>query len=738
MLALKGMHCAGCAHNIEQALRALDGVRDAAVNLAAETASVTYDPDALSPADLVRAVEGAGYGATVLTGDARPAPDAQEPELLRARQRLVIAWAITGPLTLLMFAHMLGLYTIPGHAWWMVLLALPVLVGPGLGTYASALRGLRRSTANMDLLIMLGSGAAFMTGPLHLAGLGILNYAGVGAMIMAFHLTGRFVEAKARGRASQAIRKLMQLEPETARVLRDSEEVEVPLAEVEVGDLMLVRPGEKIPTDGVIERGESAVDESMATGEPMPITKREGDEVIGATVNQHGALRVRATRVGRDTFLAQVIRMVQEAQATRVPVQAFADRVTSVFVPAIVALAALTFAAWMVFPDLFRSVAQTASFALPWVNPDAGTLSLAVFAAVAVLVIACPCALGLATPTALMVGSGKGARSGILIRSGEAVQRMKDVSVIVFDKTGTLTAGRPTLTDVVPLGAARADDVLIWAASAEAPSEHPLARAVVQAGKDRDISNKESQHFEAVTGQGVRATIEAKSVLVGTRELMDAGGVDCAGAEDALAGLEAAAKTASVVAVDGRAVGVIAVADTLKEGAREAVAVLKDMGLDVAMVTGDNERTARAIAEAAGIERVLAGVMPDRKADEIKRLQGEGHTVAMVGDGINDAPALTQADVGIALGTGTDIAIESSDITLVRGDLAAVVSAVRLSRATFRKIKQNLWWAFGYNCLAIPLAMLGVLHPAIAEAAMALSSVTVVSNSATLEKVQID
>ena len=738
-LRITGMHCAACARTIGKALQAVNGVSAASVNFATEKAAVTCDPQLVAREELVRAVEDAGYG---VAGDEEGAAGAEaedpaEREMQAALRRMAFAWALSAPLIIVMALHMFRVYTVPGHEWLMVLLALPVLALVGFGTYSSALKSVRRLSPNMDVLIALGSGSAFLTGILNLWGLAIANYAGVGAMIMAFHLTGRYIEAKARGRASRAIRKLLELGAKAARVLRDGEEVEVPADEVEVGDVMIVRPGEKIPTDGEVVDGESAVDESMATGESVPVTKRKGDEAIGATVNQEGVLRVRATRVGRDTFLSQVIRMVEEAQQTRVPVQAFADRVTSYFVPAVVALALLTFALWLVFPGPLRAVAQSAGTFLPWVNVDLSPVSLAAFAAVAVLVIACPCALGLATPTALMVGSGMGAQNGILIRSGEAIQLMKDVRTILFDKTGTLTRGQPAVTDVVEMAGESPQEVLRWAASLEANSEHPLARAVLRRAEEEGIEPSKAEGFKAVVGKGVRGTVEGKDVLVGTRVLMDENGVDRSEAEERLRRLEEDAKTAMLVAVDGRVIGLLGIADTLKGGSAEAVAELKTMGFRVAMITGDNERTARAIAAQAGIDRVLAGVLPDRKAAEVRRLQDELGLVAMVGDGINDAPALAGADVGIALGTGTDVAIESSDITLVSGELSAVVTAVRLSRATFRKIKQNLFWAFFYNLVAIPVAMLGLLHPLIAEAAMAMSSVTVVSNSTLLQRADI-
>jgi len=735
-----GMTCQSCARSIAKALSSREGVLEAAVSFATEKAQVRYDPSIVGPADLVRTVKGLGYS---MSEEAKEqVTEAEEDESIRhmraAGRRAVYAWIATAPVILLMVSHMLGLYTAPGYEWLMVALALAVLAGPGRATYASALNSLRHGTANMDVLIMLGTAAAFVTGPLNLLELEVLNYAGVGAMIMAFHLTGRFVEAKARGRASQAIKRLLELGARSARVVRDGQEVEVPVAEVEVGDLIRVRPGEKIPTDGVVVEGESAVDESMATGESIPVAKRTGDEVIGATINQQGALKVKATKLGEDSFLAQVIRMVEEAQATTVPIQTLVDTITGYFVPAVVGLSVLTFILWLVFPGALHRVAAYASHVLPWVNPAASAVSLAVFAAVAVMVIACPCALGLATPTALMVGSGVGAQHGILIRSGEAIQAMRNAHTIVFDKTGTLTKGKPEVTDIVPVQGTGEMDVLHWAASLEASSEHPLAGAVVERARQENIQTEQVQDFQAVTGKGVEGRVRDAHVLVGSRTLMADNGVDCTPMEEMLQRLEAQAKTAILVAADGALVGAIAVADTPKEDSADAVAELKEMGFEVAMITGDNRRTGEAIAAHVGIDRVLAEVLPDQKLAEIRRLQNEVGLVAMVGDGINDAPALTQADIGIALGTGTDIAMESADITLVRGELSAVVSAIKLSRATLRKIKQNLFWAFVYNLVAVPVAMLGLLHPVIAEVAMAFSSITVVSNSSLLQRADIE
>jgi Cu+-exporting ATPase len=589
----------------------------------------------------------------------------------------------------------------------------------------------------MDMLIMLGTLASFLTGPTSFF-TSIANYAGVAAMIMAFHLTGRYIEAKAKGRASQAIRRLLELEAKTARVLQNGREVEVPIDEVVIGNIMVVRPGEKIPTDGIIIEGESGVDESMATGESMPVQKRIDDEVIGSTINQRGLLKIRATKIGKDTFLAQVIKMVEEAQGSKVPIQEFADRVTSYFVPAVLILATLTVVVWLAFPGVIGTIGVWASQFLPWVDPTLSVFSLAIFATVATLVIACPCALGLATPTVLMVGSGMGAENGVLIRHGEAIQTLKDIKVIVFDKTGTITKGEPEVTDIIPVKGFQGLEVLALAASVEKGSEHPLAEAIIRKAEEHELELSKIENFKAVTGRGIRGEIRGQStILIGNRKLMDEEGIDYGSFESELERLEKEAKTVVLVAKDKTCVGVIAEADTLKDDSVEAIAELEKLGLQTTMLTGDNRRTGEAIARKVGISKVLAEVLPDKKMAEIQRLQKEVGLVAMVGDGINDAPALTQANVGIAIGTGTDIAIEAGDIVLVRGNLSDVVKAYKLSRATFRKIRQNLFWAFFYNIIMIPFAMLGLAHPVIAEIAMATSSVTVVTNANLLRRTNI-
>jgi Cu+-exporting ATPase len=753
VLDVTGMHCASCAATVEKALAALEGVESAAVNISNHRATVTHVADRVALDDLRGAVEAAGYGvATVERADGgrrlareRDRLEEDQRKVAEARRRMWGAWALTLPIIVWMIPHMFFGVMWPSARVFdvgMLVLAAPVLFLWGWPTVRGGFRGLLHRTPTMDTLIAIGSTVAFATGFVALAhDLGwaprLLNYAGVGGMIMAIHLTGRYVETKARGRTSAAIQKLLSLEAKTARLLRNGTEVEVPIEDVDVGDIMVVRPGEKIPTDGEVVGGHSSVDESIATGESLPVEKSEGERVIGATINKQGVLRVRATGVGEDTFLANVIRMVEEAQGTKVPIQAFADRVTAVFVPTVLAIAAATFLAWLAFPGALRDVAGWAAGFLPWVDPGLSTLSLAIFAAVAVLVIACPCALGLATPTALMVGTGLGAENGVLFRSGAAIQTLREVDTIVLDKTGTITRGEPGVTDVIAVAGLEATEVLRFAAGAESGSEHPLGEAIVAEAKRRGLELDRPDRFEALVGSGVQATVAGRNVLVGSKRLMADRGIGVDGLAADLSRLEDEAKTAMFVAVGERLAGVIAVADTLKDDSRDAISRLKGFGLETVMLTGDNERTAKAIAAEVGIDRVVAQVLPDQKVDVVKRLQDEGRNVAMVGDGINDAPALKSAQVGIAIGTGTDIAIESADVTLVQGDLSAVVRAIRLSRATFRKIRQNLFWAYFYNVIAIPVAILGFLHPAIAEAAMAFSSINVVHNSARLRKVDL-
>ncbi len=742
-LPIGGMTCASCVAHVEKGLEEVPGVTRVAVNLATERATITYLPGTASLKDFKKAVADTGYKVLEMEAAAgEDEVDQEERKMARALFRMRVAWAFTVPIVIWMFAEMFFGIVWPNATIFnlgMIVLALPVLFWVGWPTYRGAWAAVSHKHANMDTLIALGTGVSLLTGPAWFF-TPVANYAGVSAMIMAFHLTGRYIEESAKGRASQAIRKLLELGAKTARIERDGVEVEIPIDEVQVADLMIVRPGEKIPTDGVVISGESAVDESMATGESMPVNKQPGDEVIGATVNQVGLLKVEATRIGKDTFLSQVIKLVDECQGSKVPIQEFADKVTGIFVPVVISIALLTILAWVALPGVMKPLVDLGTF-LPWVDPNLGVITLAIVSMVAVLVIACPCALGLATPTALMVGSGMGAENGILIRTGEAIQTIKDAKIVVFDKTGTITKGKPEVTDLVVnaqwLETGKEDELLQFTASVERGSEHPLGRSIVEKAEAKGLKLAEPANFEAIRGKGVSATVNGSPVLVGSRRLMRENEIDPVPLEGDLVNLENEGKTAMLVAVDGALAGIVAVADTLKEDSALAIDALQGMGIQTAMITGDNQRTAQAIANVVGIDHVLAEVLPGGKVAEVQKLQGQYGVVAFVGDGINDAPALTQANVGLAIGTGTDIAIEASDITLVRGELTGVVEAIILSRETFKKIRQNLFWAFFYNVAMIPLAVIGWMHPVLAEIAMATSSVTVVGNANRLRKVDI-
>lgn len=730
-LKIGGMSCASCASTIEKAFRKTEGVKNAGVNFAAELANVEFDPTLTTLENLKSIVEGAGYRIIEKSDEAGEEEDKELKKVISARKRMWAAWGFTLPIVIWMAFEMFLGVVWPSRTLFdagMIALAIPVLFWAGLPTMRSAFKAIAHGRANMDVLIAMGSSISFLTG-IAAFFTPVANYAGVSAMIMSFHLSGRFIETAAKGKASQAIKKLLKLGAKTARILIDGDEREIPIEEVRVGDVMLIRPGEKIPTDGRIVEGESSIDESMVSGESMPVNRGPSDQVIGATVNQEGLLKVEALKVGKDTFLSQVIKMVEECQGSKVPIQELADRITSYFVPIVLATAALTFMLWILFPHILGPITAWASSFIPWVNPDLGAVTAALFASVAVLVIACPCALGLATPTALMVGTGIGAENGILIRGGEAIQTLKDVRIIVFDKTGTITKGKPEVTDIVPLDGITEEQLLSLAASAESGSEHPLGRAVVRQAEEKNVKLEKITHFKAIRGKGIEAHLNGEAILIGSSKFIEESGVSTDAVRSELTRAESEAKTVMLVAKGGKLLGILALADTLKRDSIPAIRELESMGIETAMISGDNRLTAETIAKKVGISRVLAEVLPDGKVKEIRRLQQERGVVAMVGDGINDAPALKQANVGIAIGTGTDIAIEASDVTLVRGELSGVVSAVRLSKATFRKIRQNLFWAYFYNTLAIPAAILGFLHPVIAEAAMATSSINVVTNA---------
>jgi len=738
-LPITGMTCANCAATIERTLsRKLPGVVSAAVNLASERASIEYVPGLLSRDDVVAAIERLGYG-VVQAADEDAMEDAEraarEAEIADQARKFWVGVVLALPLFLLSMGRDLGLLGSWAHAAWVnwlfLALATPVQFYTGRDYYVGGWKSLRHGSANMDVLVALGSSVAYIYSVF--ITLGLLDghvYFETSALIITLIKLGKMLEARAKGRTSQAIKRLMGLRPKTAHIVRDGVQVEIPVTQVAVGDVVVVRPGERLPVDGVVIEGHSAVDESMLTGESLPVDKKPGDEVIGATINKQGMIKFEATQVGAQTALAQIIRLVEEAQGSKAPIQRLADQVSGVFVPAVMIIALLVFAVWF----LFTPVGFTA----------------AMIRMVAVLVIACPCALGLATPTAIMVGTGKGAENGILFKNSEALEHAHKLQTLVLDKTGTITLGRPTVTDVIT-GPAEwsAASLLRLAASAERGSEHPLGQAIVQAAQAQGLTLAEVEDFEAVAGQGIVGRVEGRQIMVGTARFMAAQRVSLDDLEAQVDRLQAAAKTAMLVAIDGQAAGVIAVADAIKEGSREAIADLKRLGLEVIMITGDNPRTAQAIAAQVGVDRVLAQVLPADKAAQIKALQDEGRLVGMVGDGINDAPALAQADVGLAIGTGTDVAMETADVTLMSGDLRGVSRAIALSQATMRTIKQNLFWAFFYNVVLIPLAagvfypfaglptVLRALHPVLAAAAMAFSSVTVVTNSLRLRRARV-
>ena len=737
-LPITGMTCASCVRNVERAIGKQPGILSVNVNLAIEKARVNYLPGSVRRADLVKAVEGAGYGVLDLSGvdapeDAERA--ARQAEIDRQRKLVLFGAVLTVPLFVISMARDLYMTSLPGgmaamsgsnplfdwllwSGWPFVfgLVATPVQVIVGRQYIVGAYKALRNRTANMDTLIAMGSLASYLYSlvvlvgiAFRIPGIGEHVYFETAAVILTLITLGKWLEARAKGRTSEAIKSLMGLAPKTATLFKDGAEIEVTVDELMAGDRLVVRPGERIPVDGIVIEGRSSVDESMLTGESMPVNKTVGSETIGATINKQGRLVIEATRVGSQTALAQIIRLVEQAQGSKAPIQRVADSVSGIFVPAVLILAALTFLGWLLIGQV--------GFVQAMVHT------------VAVLVIACPCALGLATPTAIMVGTGKGAEMGILFKNSEALENAHHLQVIALDKTGTITRGEPSVTDIIPLNGFNQDDLLRLAASAERGSEHPLGQAVVKAAQDGGHGLSQPEAFNSESGRGIRATVDKRDILVGSPRFMTEQGLNIAEFESRIEALQSQGRTAVLVAVDGLVAGLLGIADTLKPGSAEAIAALQAMGLEVVMITGDNALTAQAIADEVGIRRVLADVLPGQKAAAIQSLQAENKRVAMVGDGINDAPALAQADVGIAIGTGTDIAMEASDVTLMSGDLGGVAKAIRLSKATMRTIYQNLFWAFIYNIILIPVAMLGFLVPMVAAGAMAFSSVFVVSNS---------
>jgi Cu+-exporting ATPase len=738
---VRGMTCASCVARVEAALKSVPGVVSASVNLASEKATVEY-LEGTPVADLRRAVKDAGYELGGETETLEDVTEASRREIKNVRDRFIVAVTLAVIVMAMMWTP-----DFAGKKYLLWALATPVQFWAGWRFYRGAWGALKHRTADMNTLIAVGTSAAYFYSMVAVLFPGIFQAGGLepnlyfdtSAMIIALILLGRFLEARAKGQTSAAIKRLIGLQPKTALVVRDGKEVEISVEDVQVGDLILVRPGERVPVDGIIKQGSPGIDESMVTGESLPVEKKEGDEVIGATINKTGSFQFEATRIGKDTTLARIVRLVEEAQGSKAPIQRLADVIASYFVPVVIGIAIFTFIIWYFFGP----------------SPS---LTFAFLNFIAVLIIACPCALGLATPTAIMVGTGKGAEHGILIRSAEALERFYKIDTLLLDKTGTLTEGKPRVTDIIAVSPHSQDEALSLAASVEHDSEHPLGEAIMRAAQERGLTISPTSDFKAIPGHGAEAFLAGNKLLLGNLKLMKDRGISLEGLEEKAEGLWNNGKTVIFLGMDGGVVGIIGLADTLKPNARAVIAGVHRMGIEVAMVTGDNRRTAEAIARDAGIDSVLAEVLPEHKSDEVKKFQGEGRVVAMVGDGINDAPALAQADVGIAIGTGTDVAMETGDITLISGDLSGIATAISLSRRTMRTIKQNLFWAFAYNTILIPVAAgvlylafhsagvpaglrfilgnYGFLNPILAAAAMAASSITVVSNSLRLRGFQ--
>ena len=727
-LEITGMTCAACSTRVEKGLNKMDGVLEANVNLALERATIEYNPTAISAKDLIKKVEDLGYGAMVKTEEnQKEAVDYRQKEIEKQQGKFIFSGILSLPLLWAMAGHFsfTSFIWVPDafmNPWVQMALATPVQFYIGKQFYVGAYKALKNKSANMDVLVVLGTSAAYfyslylsigtIGSDAHLDGL----YFETSAVLITLIILGKVFEARAKGRSSEAIKKLMGLQAKTATVIRNGEEAIIPLEDVVTGDILLVKPGEKIPVDGEVLEGTSALDESMITGESVPVDKTVGDSVIGATINKNGFIKIKATKVGRETALSQIIKIVEEAQGSKAPIQRMADTISGIFVPIVVGISVVTFIIWYF-----------------WTDP--GNFPEALEKLIAVLVIACPCALGLATPTSIMAGSGRAAEFGILFKGGEHLEMTHKVDTVILDKTGTITNGTPVLTDVITDW--EQAEFLALVGSAEKQSEHPLAQAIVEGIKEKAISFKDVSHFENIPGYGIKANVDGKEVLVGTRRLMKKYNVEIDPVLEKMESLEKQGKTAMLAAVDGSYAGIVAVADTIKDTSTAAIKRMKEMGLEVIMITGDNQQTANSIAKQAGVDKTIAEVLPEGKAEEVKKLQAQGKKVAMVGDGINDAPALATADIGMAIGTGTDVAMEAADITLIRGDLNSIPDSILMSHKTMRNIKQNLFWALAYNSIGIPIAALGFLAPWLAGAAMAFSSVSVVLNALRLQKVKL-
>ncbi|PED55285.1 copper-translocating P-type ATPase [Bacillus anthracis] len=726
---VSGMTCAACANRVEKRLNKLEGVNEATVNFALESATVDFNPDEINVNEMKSAITKLGYKLEVKSDEQDGSTDHRLQEIERQKKKFIISFILSFPLLWAMVSHFsftsfIYLPDMLMNPWVQLALATPVQFIIGGQFYVGAYKALRNKSANMDVLVALGTSAAyFYSVYLSIQSIGSSEhmtdlYFETSAVLITLIILGKLFEAKAKGRSSEAIKKLMGLQAKTATVVRDGTEMKILIEEVVAGDIVYVKPGEKIPVDGEIVEGKSAIDESMLTGESIPVDKTIGDVVIGSTMNKNGFLKVKATKVGRDTALAQIIKVVEEAQGSKAPIQRVADQISGIFVPVVVVIAIITFAVWMIF-----------------VTP--GDFGGALEKMIAVLVIACPCALGLATPTSIMAGSGRSAEYGILFKGGEHLEATHRLDTVILDKTGTVTNGKPVLTDVIVTDGFHEEEVLRLVGAAEKNSEHPLAEAIVEGIKEKKINIPSSETFEAIPGFGIESVVEGKQLLIGTRRLMKKFNIDIEEVSKSMEELEREGKTAMLIAINKEYAGIVAVADTVKDTSKAAIARLKKMGLDVVMITGDNTQTAQAIAGQVGIDHVIAEVLPEGKAEEVKKLQAQGKKVAMVGDGINDAPALATANIGMAIGTGTDVAMEAADITLIRGDLNSIADAIFMSKMTIRNIKQNLFWALAYNGLGIPIAAFGFLAPWVAGAAMAFSSVSVVLNALRLQRVKL-
>ncbi|MGH0857081.1 heavy metal translocating P-type ATPase [Bacillus pacificus] len=726
---VSGMTCAACANRVEKRLNKLEGVNEATVNFALESATVDFNPDEINVNEMKSAITKLGYKLELKSDEQDGSTDHRLQEIERQKKKFIVSFILSFPLLWAMVSHFsftsfIYLPDMLMNPWVQMALATPVQFIIGGQFYVGAYKALRNKSANMDVLVALGTSAAyFYSVYLSIQSIGSSEhmtdlYFETSAALITLIILGKLFEAKAKGRSSEAIKKLMGLQAKTATVVRDGTEMKILIEEVVAGDIVYVKPGEKIPVDGEIVEGKSAIDESMLTGESIPVDKTIGDVVIGSTMNKNGFLKVKATKVGRDTALAQIIKVVEEAQGSKAPIQRVADQISGIFVPVVVGIAIITFAVWMIF-----------------VTP--GDFGGALEKMIAVLVIACPCALGLATPTSIMAGSGRSAEYGILFKGGEHLEATHRLDTVILDKTGTVTNGKPVLTDVIVADGFHEEEILRLVGAAEKNSEHPLAEAIVDGIKEKKIDIPSSETFEAIPGFGIESVVEGEQLLIGTRRLMKKFNIDIEEVSKSMEELEREGKTAMLIAINKEYAGIVAVADTVKDTSKAAIARLKKMGLDVVMITGDNTQTAQAIAKQVGIDHVIAEVLPEGKAEEVKQLQAQGKKVAMVGDGINDAPALATADIGMAIGTGTDVAMEAADITLIRGDLNSIADAIFMSKMTIRNIKQNLFWALAYNGLGIPIAALGFLAPWVAGAAMAFSSVSVVLNALRLQRVKL-